>query len=263
MSLPIYVVDAFTDRPFAGNPAAICLLDAPADAAWMQRVAAEMNLSETAFLVREGEGFRLRWFTPEVEVDLCGHATLAAAHVLWSERLLPVDQPARFWTRSGELVATRAGARIELDFPALPVEAAVAPAALVEALGVSPIEAARRGDDWLLVLESEAEVRALRPDFGALRKLGCTATVTARGGEVDFVSRFFAPGKGIDEDPVTGSAHCRLAPFWAARIGRSELEAFQASPRGGRLTVRVEGERVRLGGEAVIVLRGQLAVPRA
>jgi PhzF family phenazine biosynthesis protein len=263
MGLPLFQVDAFTDRAFAGNPAAVCLLDAPRDDAFLCAVAAEMNLSETAFLLREGDGQRLRWFTPAAEVALCGHATLATAHVLWEQGILAPDEPARFLSRSGPLGATRRGDLIELDFPAKAATPAEAPAGLLAALGVRAREVHRNVFDYLVLLDDEAAVRAAAPDFAALRRVdarGVIVTSPSADPAFDIVSRFFAPAVGIDEDPVTGSAHCALAPFWAARLGRSELRAFQASRRGGVLDLRVAGDRVALAGRAVTVLRGDLVV---
>ncbi len=263
MTIRAFKVDSFTAEPFAGNPAGVCLLERARDERWMQAVAREMNLSETAFLVREGVGFRLRWFTPVAEVALCGHATLASAHVLWQEGILAPGDVARFETKSGELRATRRGELIELDFPAKPEEAAAPPANLLEAIAVTPVYLGRNAFDYLLLLESEAAVRAVAPDFARLRTVevrGVIVTAPASTPGYDFVSRFFAPKVGVDEDPVTGSAHCALGPFWAKRLGKSELSAFQASARGGALSVRVAGDRVFLGGRAVTVLRGELAV---
>jgi predicted PhzF superfamily epimerase YddE/YHI9 len=255
-------VDAFTDRPFAGNPAAVCVLGAPREDAWLQLVAREMNLSETAFLVPEGDAFRLRWFTPAVEVDLCGHATLASAHVLWEEGVLGPDAPARFETRSGRLVATRDGAWIELDFPALPVLEPLAELTAIARIVGSDVRSAGRSTfDLLVELESEAAVRDLRPDIARIAAMparGVIVTARASSPGFDFVSRFFAPALGVDEDPVCGSAHCCLAPFWAERLGKSELLGYQASSRGGVVRVRVRGPRVLLGGQAVTVLKGEL-----
>jgi PhzF family phenazine biosynthesis protein len=254
-------VDAFTDRPFAGNPAAVCLLPSPRDSMWMQHVAQEMNLAETAFLVRRPDGFDLRWFTPALEVDLCGHATLASAHVLWEEGHLPASESARFHTRSGVLTASRHGEMIWLDFPATPSRPAEAPAELRSGLGSAILYVGRTPFDYLVELESEARVRSLAPDLGALARLGTRGViVTARSDDpaYDFVSRFFAPGSGIAEDPVTGSAHCGLGPFWADRLGKKELVGYQASARGGAVRVRLEGDRAHLGGQAVTVLRGEL-----
>jgi PhzF family phenazine biosynthesis protein len=261
MAVPIFVVDAFTDRPFAGNPAGVCPLDRPADEDWMQHVAAEMNLSETAFLVPEDDGHRLRWFTPTLEVVLCGHATLAGAHVLWETGRLPADAPARFHTRSGLLTAARSGDGITLDFPAEMPTPCDPPAGLAEALGAKPKSVGRNRMDYLIELDSEAAVRRLRPDFARLAELpvrGVIVTGLSAERAYDFVSRFFAPASGVNEDPVTGSAHCALGPFWAARLGKSDLIGRQVSARGGVVRVGVRGERVLLGGRAVTVLRGTL-----
>lgn len=255
-------IDAFTSEPFRGNPAAVCLLDGDRDAEWMQSVAAEMNLSETAFLLRRDDGWSLRWFTPAVEVDLCGHATLASAHALWQEQLLREGETARFHTRSGLLTADRRGDWIELDFPDKVAEAIDPPEGLLEALGVSePIWVGRNQFDYLVEVGSEEILDSLAPDHSRLRTLpvrGVIVTSRAAGGEYDFVSRFFAPGSGVDEDPVTGSAHCALAPYWAPRLGKTEFLAYQASRRGGVLRVRLAGDRVKLAGRAVTVLRGEL-----
>ena len=258
----IVQVDAFTARPFAGNPAAVCLLPTPAPADWMQSVAAEMNLAETAFLVRQGDAFDLRWFTPTAEVPLCGHATLASAHVLWQDGHLPPDAEARFDTRSGRLTARRAGDWIEMDFPAEPPSAEPAPPGLLDALGVAALWAGHRArlDYRIVEVADEASVRRAAPDFRALARAARGVIVTARAssGEADFVSRFFAPALGVDEDPVTGSAHCVLAPFWAGRLGKGQLTGYQASARGGVVRVRVAGERVILAGQAVTVMQGEL-----
>jgi PhzF family phenazine biosynthesis protein len=260
MPQPILQVDAFADRPFTGNPAAVCVLSGPRDEEWMQRVAEEMNLSETAFLHPEHGDWRLRWFTPLAEVDLCGHATLASAHALWETGRLAPDEPARFHTRSGLLTAEQDGGWIRMDFPSTPAVPVAAPEGLAAALGVEPRSVGRSPWDLLVELESEAAVRALRPDLARLRELDARGVIcTARGDDHDFVSRFFAPRLGVDEDPVTGSAHCALAPFWAERIGRDALTGYQASRRGGVVKVRVTGERVLLAGRAVTVLRGELA----
>jgi PhzF family phenazine biosynthesis protein len=264
VSWPLYQVDAFTAEPFAGNPAAVCLLEADADPAWMQSVAAEMNLSETAFLRRSTGRYRLRWFTPTVEVELCGHATLASAHVLFSEGLVRAGEPVRFDSASGPLGARRDGdGAIWLDFPATPATPVDPPAGLLDALGAGPARWVGLGRlDYLVELEDEAAVRDLAPDVRRLEPLGSRGViVTAASGGAggyDFVSRFFAPGAGIDEDPVTGSAHCALGPFWARRLGRDDLTGFQASDRGGLVRVRPAGDRVLLGGRAVTVLRGRL-----
>jgi PhzF family phenazine biosynthesis protein len=260
----LHQVDAFSDVPFHGNPAAVCLLDAPRSEAWLQAVAAEMNLSETAFLGSQGDGFALRWFTPTVEVPLCGHATLASAHVLYETGRAKPDATLAFETRSGRLLAAREGDWLRLDFPALPARPASAPRELFAALGVAAAlvhEVPRLGEpSWLLELPSPDAVAALRPDFRVLASLpGHAVIATARGdGAHDFVSRFFAPKAGVDEDPVTGSAHCTLAPYWGERLGRRELTGLQLSQRTGRVRVRWRGERVDLLGRARTVLRGEL-----
>ncbi len=261
MGPEIYQVDAFTSDPYRGNPAAVCLLDSPGEEAWMQKVAREMNLSETAFLHSAEEGFGLRWFTPAVEVDLCGHATLASAHILWETGRLPPGESARFHTLSGLLTARREGEDIELDFPATPEEAADPPEGLIRALGVKPVYVGRNRFDYLVEVASEEEIREATPDFTLLGKVsarGIMVTSIASSPGFDFVSRFFAPAAGIDEDPVTGSSHCTLGPYWARRLGRQEFNAWQASARGGALTVRVAGDRVLLGGRAVTILKGEL-----
>ena len=259
--MKIYQVDAFTDRPFSGNPAAVCILDGKKDASWMQHVASEMNLSETAFLFRQGEGFSLRWFTPTVEVDLCGHATLASAHVLWQSGLLLPQETALFYSQSGILKAKREGDFIELDFPAEAVHEVKPPGLLLEALGVEPNYVGLAKSNYLLLLASEEDVRSVQPDFPMLAKAHPTGVIVTSGsasGDYDFVSRFFDPGEGINEDPVTGSAHCSLGPFWMGRLGKDRLLAHQASQRGGDLRVRVQGERVYIGGKAVTVMQGEL-----
>jgi len=263
MGIAVYQVDAFASEAFRGNPAGVCLLDAPADPAWMQSVAEEMNLSETAFPVpRSGGDYDLRWFTPAVEVDLCGHATLATAHILWETGTLPSDSRARFHTRSGLLTADRRGGRIELSFPANPPEPTDPPNGLVDALSVDPAYVGRTRFDFLVAVEDEAAVRDAAPDVARLKQLGVRGVIlTARGDDAyDFVSRFFAPGAGIDEDPVTGSAHCALAPYWSRILGKTEMIAFQASTRGGIVRVALDGDRVRLAGHAVTVLHGELLV---
>jgi PhzF family phenazine biosynthesis protein len=260
--LKIYQVDAFTGEAFAGNPAAVCLLPVPRDEAWMLNVAREMNLSETAFLVKQADGFDLRWFTPTVEIALCGHATLASAHVLWETGTLAGGEQARFHTKSGLLTADQKGEWIELNFPATPDQPVTAPPELLEALHVTPKYAGKSRFDYIIEVESEKIVRELQPDFGKLRRLGVRGVmVTSRASSpgYDFVSRFFAPGSGIDEDPVTGSAHCCLTPYWSKKLGKNEMVAYQASKRGGTVRVRLAGNRVFLGGRAVTVLRGELA----
>lgn len=262
MAVPLIIVDAFTDRPFAGNPAAVCLLDGPRPDAWLQDVAREMNLSETAFLLPQQDGYRLRWFTPAVEVDLCGHATLASAHVLWELELPPSMREIRFHTRSGILTAARKKEWIELDFPAEPPLPADDAPDLAEMLGVPAFPAGRNRMDYLVEVSDEAAVRGLQPDFAALARLSCRGMiVTSRADskEYDFVSRFFAPGAGIPEDPVTGSAHCCLGPYWGKKLGKTVMTGYQASARGGIVHVELAGERVRLGGKAVTVMRGEFS----
>jgi PhzF family phenazine biosynthesis protein len=254
-------VDAFTDRPFSGNPAAVCVLPTARDADWMQQVAREMNLAETAFLVRNHDGFDLRWFTPSVEVDLCGHATLASAHVLWEEGHLPASEPCVFFTRSGRLSARRDGNLIWLDFPGTPAISTAVPPDLERALGVKLTQVGRTSFDYLVELDSDATVRTLNPDLRLLASLpvrGVIVTARSDSGKHDFVSRFFAPQSGVPEDPVTGSAHCGLAPYWAQRLGKQQLAGYQASPRGGTVLVKVHEDRVHLGGEAVTMLRGEI-----
>jgi PhzF family phenazine biosynthesis protein len=267
MSVRIGQVDAFTDRPFAGNPAAVCVLKEPGDERWMQDVAAEMNLSETAFAYRLADGakFSLRWFTPKSEVDLCGHATLATAHIIWEDGHLPPSEPAQFETRSGLLTATRGPAGIELDFPSEPVDTQVTSTAelaeIGEALGAPIRFAGRNRFDLLVELETEELVRSMRPDIRRLEQFpvrGVIVTSRSSSKDYDLVSRFFAPRVGVDEDPVCGSAHCCLGPYWAEKLDRSFLVAHQVSCRGGVVKIRVGGKRVALIGHAVTVLRGEL-----
>lgn len=262
-SIPLFQVDAFTDRPFAGNPAGVALLDAPADAPWMLDVAAEMNLAETAFLVPMGAGrYGLRWFSPKVEVDLCGHATLASAHALWTEGCDDGDVLA-FETRSGELLARRVDDLIELDLPANTAVDAELGAGVLEALGATPVRTAATSDGWILVeLATGREVREVAPDLVRLGDLtGDVVIVTAPGdGDADIVSRVFGPAIGIPEDPATGSAHCVLATWWWDRVGAHQIHAEQASARGGRMLVVLDGDRVKLRGRAVTTVRGALLV---
>ena len=266
-SLPLWQVDAFTDRGYSGNPAAVCLLPRAwqVDDSWMQRLATEMNLSETAFAQRSEQAWNLRWMTPKTEVELCGHATLATAHVLWEADYLAADEPACFDTRSGRLTCTRnSTGTIEMDFPAKALEPAPTPAELLPALGLASARfVGRNAFDYFLEITDEAQLAALEPDHARLRSLPVRGViVTARASaasDYDFVSRFFAPGAGVDEDPVTGSAHCALAPYWSGLLGRDQLVGYQASSRGGLVQTRVVGERVLLGGEAVTVLCGEIA----
>jgi len=262
----LYFVDAFAWAPFRGNPAAVCLLAFPQPVAWMQSLAAELNLSETAFLLARSDGWDLRWFTPAIEVSLCGHATLASAHALWESGRLDPAAPARFHTKSGVLTCVRDGNKIEMDFPAAPVEEIDPPQNVIAALGVRAVFAGRttggHAETNLLVqVASEAVVRGARPDFDELGRItrgGVILTAASDDARHDFVSRFFAPYAGIDEDPVTGSAHCSLGPFWAQRLKKRELTGFQASRRGGLVFVRPAGERVTISGQAVTLMRGQL-----
>ncbi len=261
-------IDAFAAEPFRGNPAGVCLLHGEASEEWMQALAAEMNVSETAFILSRGAGeFGIRWFTPTTEVPLCGHATLASAHALWSEGLVAGSDPIAFRGRSGRLAARRERDWIALDFPLLVARETTAPPGLVEALGAQPRGVYRNDhSDWLAELESEAAVRQLHPDPGALRRAGvdaCMVTAAGGSGQCDFVSRFFAPGLGIDEDPVTGSAHCTLAPFWGARLGRREMVGHQVSRRGGVVKVRLKAERVEILGQALTVFATDLQVAPA
>lgn len=263
MTIPLFHVDAFTQHPFAGNPAAVCLLSGPASDSWMQRIAAEMNLSETAFIWPEEGAFRLRWFTPTTEVDLCGHATLAAAHIFWEEGLLEAACALRFQTRSGLLSAARKEEGwIELDFPAEPAIPTVAPPDLLEALGVPARTVLNNRFDYLVELDSEKRVREMTPDFHRLETIPVRGVVvTSRASSpYDFISRFFGPRVGINEDPVTGSAHCALGPFWRERLGKNRLLAYQASARGGVVRVHMDADRVFLGGQAVTIQKGELRV---
>lgn len=261
MRTPLYVVDAFTSQVFSGNPAAVCLLDSWLDDSLMQAVAAENNLSETAFLVRTDSGFDLRWFTPVTEVALCGHATLASAFVQffccnWGEEAI------RFRTRkSGQLVVTKQGDRLEMDFPARPPTVQTPPAGLRDALGVSGGQVFNSAEDIMMVLDSEKAVREVRPDFAALERVTCRGVIiTARGDQSDFVSRFFAPSVGVPEDPVTGSAHCVLIPYWASVLDKQDLHAFQISKRGGELFCRYAGDRVKISGKAALYLEGTITI---
>jgi len=261
MAVPVFSVDAFSDAPFTGNPAAVCLLDRPRPEEWLRNVAREMYLSETAFLLPAGDGFSLRWFTPAVEVDLCGHATLASAHILWERRLLPLDNEARFLTKSGLLTAREREGWIELNFPAEPANPVASSFNLEEILGVPAFLVGRNRMDYLVEVADEAAVRGLKPDMSLLSSLECRGViVTSRSStkEVDFVSRFFAPRAGIPEDPVTGSAHCCLGPYWGKRLGKTAMTAYQASERGGIVKVELMGERVLLSGKAVTILAGEI-----
>lgn len=262
MSIPLCVVDAFASQPFRGNPAAVCVLPRPVDAGWMQDVAGEMHLSETSFLNRrEDGGWDLRWFTPVTEVNLCGHATMAAAHALWDSGRLRIDEPARFTTKGGLLTCTREPDGIRMDFPVRPAEAVATPSGLAQALGADVRWCGRTVDDLLIELPHAATLRALQPDLSALAQIpvrGVIVTAPSDVKDFDFVSRFFAPAAGVPEDPVTGSAHCSLAPYWAPRLGRRRLRGWQASRRGGEVGMEWVGDRVFLTGKAVTVWRGEL-----
>lgn len=263
MPQKLYQVDAFTDEPFKGNPAAVCLLEGPEPDAWMQSVASEMNLSETAFLLPEGTGWRLRWFTPKTEVDLCGHATLASAEVLFETQPTLRGNPIRFQTRSGDLLARWTSEGVELDFPAMIFEPITITAAVESVLGFKPINAVYSGDYFLFEAQDETLIRQAQPDFVALEQLPMPEviiTAASKDPEFDFISRFFAPQLGVDEDPVTGSAHCLLAPYWAKKLGKQVFNAFQASPRGGRLHLSLKGNRVLITGKAKFFFTAEMLV---
>lgn len=259
----IYQVDAFTDKVFGGNPAAVCILKEAAEEELMRKIAMEMNVSETAFLYKTGNSFNLRWFTPEVEVDLCGHATLASAHILWETGLLTNEQEAVFNTRSGRLTAKKDKQLIILDFP-IEVDTETEANEIIEkALGVKTIYTGKNRMDYIVEVESEEIVRSINPNFDVLKALnrrGVIVTSKSDSGNYDFVSRFFAPGAGIPEDPVTGSAHCCLGPYWMKRLGKNVFKAYQASKRGGILEISVEGDRVKIGGKAVSVLVADMLI---
>ncbi len=261
MKVPIYQIDAFASKVFSGNPAAVCMLEAWPDDATLQAIADENNLSETAFLVGDGDGYGLRWFTPVTEVALCGHATLASAHVLFNCLGWPKNC-IRFMTRwSGELAVAKRGDLLEMDFPARPAHGAATPAGLAEALGIAPVQVLGSAEDLLVVLDSEDEVAGVKPDFAALKRIQCRGViVTAKGDSCDFVSRFFAPRFGIDEDPVTGSAHCVLIPYWAGVLRKNQLHALQISRRGGELFCANAGDRVKIAGKAALYLEGTITV---
>ncbi len=265
MKIILHQVDAFADAPFTGNPAAVCLLDRALDESLMQNIAAEMNLSETSFLTNNTDGYRLRWFTPASEVDLCGHATLAAAHILWETGTLSPDNAALFDTLSGRLTARRNGALIEMDFPAEPPVIKPVPDEVYRAVGShAVVEVGANRLDYFVVLEDEQAVRSLSPDLGIVSRLGTRGmivTARARSDDYDFVSRYFAPQFGIPEDPVTGSTHCCLAPYWSVKLAKQRLRGWQASARGGRVEATVRGDRVILGGRAVTVARIEMTLP--
>lgn len=272
--MQLFIVDAFTnstlaDSAFTGNPAAVCFLEGMRSDRWLQKLAAEMNLSETAFVSpvdssvhpHPGNEFQLRWFTPAYEVDLCGHATLASAHALWSEGKVEKSTEIRFHTKTGVLTCTHNQHAIQLNFPATPAQPTEAPAGLLEALGVEAVFTGRSKFDILVAIDSPEQLRALTPNFSALAQVSVRGVIVTSMSDTepfDFLSRFFAPSAGINEDPVTGSAHCCLAPYWAEKLGKTEMVAYQASPRGGVVRVNLQEDRVVLGGQATSVLRGNL-----
>jgi PhzF family phenazine biosynthesis protein len=264
MQVPLFLVDAFADQPFSGNPAGVCLLDKAAEERWMQNLAMEMNQAETAFLYPENGAFKLRWFTPTSEVDLCGHATLASAHVLWESGRLPRGEAAVFETKSGFLTCTSSDEMIEMDFPAVPAESVNVHESLLEMIGAHPVWFGRNSMDYLVELLNEDDVYELELDLARLAEIetrGFIFTARCTSGKADFVSRFFAPAFGVPEDSVTGSAHCCLAPYWSEKLGKAELLGYQASRRGGFVGVRVAGDRVKLRGRAMTVVRGEVCVP--
>jgi PhzF family phenazine biosynthesis protein len=263
--MQLYQIDAFTDQPFHGNPACVCILDQPQDDAWMQSLSAEMNLSETAFVLKQSNGFGLRWFTPTKEVSLCGHATLASAHILWEDGCVPPAEKIEFHTLSGLLTIRKDGPWIEMDFPARLVSPADPNSELNQALGITPTHTSKRtvekGAAYLLEVETEEIVRTMMPDFARLLATDArTVIVTSRSGDAayDFVSRFFGPAIGINEDPVTGSAHCYLAPYWSARLNKHSLLGLQVSKRAGVVGCEWKGERILLRGQAVTIFKGEL-----
>jgi predicted PhzF superfamily epimerase YddE/YHI9 len=257
--MQMYIVDAFADRAFEGNPAAVALLAEEKDELWMQQVASEMNLSETAFLVRQAKGYQLRWFTPTDEVDLCGHATLASAHILWTEGYLEADKEISFYTKSGTLVAKQVDGLIELDFPLEREKECAAPDFLLEGLGVTALYVGKNRMDYLVEVESEAIVKSLRPNFNLLAQVDCRGVIVTSKSDsqaYDFVSRCFYPATGVNEDPVTGSAHCCLGPYWHRKLEKTEMNAWQCSARGGFLRLKITGDRILISGKAITTLRG-------
>ncbi|MDA2920775.1 PhzF family phenazine biosynthesis protein [Desulfobacterota bacterium AH_259_B03_O07] len=263
MGIPFFHVNAFTDKHFSGNPAGVCILEGPMEDSWMQNVARELNFADTAFLNKKGEGFNLRWFTPEVEIDLCGHATLASAHILWEKGYLKRGERALFYTRSGLLTADLKDNWIEMDFPEESAKQVSPPSFVTKAIGVIPRYVGKNRFDYLVEVNSEKDLRQLRPDLSLIKKIpvrGVIVTSVADSKEYDFVSRFFAPAVGIDEDHVTGSAHCCLGPYWRYRLDKDEFSAYQASPRGGKIRIRLSGDRVLLIGQAVTFLCGELTI---
>ncbi len=263
MKFKIFTVDAFTDRPFAGNPAAVCLLTEEMPVEWMTDVAAEMNLSETAFLLKKDNEYSLRWFTPKVEVQLCGHATLASAHILWQKNILSKNEDARFHTLSGLLTVKYVDGEYEMNFPAYEVKPSERNEMLIKALGIEPVSVSETEHQYICEFQSEEDILKIAPSFETLmglEKFGTIITARSSDKRYDFISRFFAPSKGINEDPVTGSAHCALAPYWKEKTGENIFSAYQASERGGVLKLRLEGDRVFLKGSAVTITEGELLV---
>jgi PhzF family phenazine biosynthesis protein len=263
MELKLFTVDAFTDKPFAGNPAAVCIVENELTETQMKNIAFEMNLAETAFVRKKGDIYGLRWFTPESEVDLCGHATLATSHILWQTGLHDKSETISYDTRSGILKANRVNDKIVLDFPADPEHAVDIPDALVKTLGARPVYLGMAKWSYVAEMDSEDTVRKVVPDFILMKTLeawGVIITARSKSPEFDFISRFFAPGKGVQEDPVTGSAHCALGPYWMKKLGKNEMRAFQASERGGVLDVKVDGDRIKLSGNAVTVIEGKFHI---
>ncbi|XEC93027.1 PhzF family phenazine biosynthesis protein [Paenibacillus tarimensis] len=261
MALPIYVVDAFTDKPFKGNPAGVCLTSEPLNDDLMQKIAQEMNLSETAFLFPFQGGYSLRWFTPNTEVELCGHATLAGAHILWEAESLSKGQQAIFYTKSGLLSATLDGSWIQLNFPEEPVSESEYPLELIEALNIDPVFVGRNRFDYFIEIESEDVIKKLSPNFSLLGTIPTRGiNVTSRSNEFDFISRCFFPAIGVNEDPVTGSAHCGLAPYWSKKLNKTELYAYQASARGGVLKINIQNNRVMMAGQAVTIMKNELLI---
>jgi PhzF family phenazine biosynthesis protein len=263
MKLPVFQIDAFTNEPFKGNPAAVCLLTEEMPERWMQRIAMEMNLSETAFLLPENEGYHLRWFTPIMEVDLCGHATLASAFVLNHKHLVKKNDLTHFYTRSGELTALITDDWITLNFPAFEEKPFMKVEQLKKILGVDPIEVVKSGENVIVELKSSIEIRQLKPDFIQLAKIplsGLAVTARSDNPEFDFISRYFAPWVGINEDPVTGSAHACLGPFWEKRLKKKKMNAYQASARGGVVKVEIQENRVLISGQAVMIFEGELRI---
>lgn len=254
MTYNLFLVDAFTSKPFSGNPAAVCFLETPKEEKWLQAVAKEMNLSETAFIIKNNQNYQLRWFTPVTEVDLCGHATLASAHVLWESGRAPSNTLIKFETKSGILTANKNKDWIELDFPLIPQQEIACPPNIIQALKAKPIYTARKGTyDLIVEVENESVLRNLEPDFALLKKIcrGIAVTCRSESPGYDFISRYFAPKEGINEDPVTGSAHCCLGPYWSGKLGKNILTAYQASKRGGVVKVNVKSNRVLLSGQAL------------